>query len=365
MYTILDSLVDNIAIVNATGEIVYTNTSWKQFALTNSGVVAKTDVGVNYLLLCKSVTGEDIQNAKDAAIGIQKVLERELEVFEMEYACHSPNEKRWFMMRCTPQKNLDNHAIISHINITSRKLAEEKIDRNSNQLKEINKRYNVTLYKTVHDIQSPLNQMEALIQLMKSGNVDTYVPLLEKSVAGLKHFVRETLKISESPLVVESVDFESILNDFKQSRMFFDVLKHVEIRLNIHQNVQFYTYKAEIISVISNIINNGLKYSDESKPIQFVEVNVNVSEQEAIISIKDNGIGISKDDLPKIFDLNFKALKKESSGFGVGLNLVKKSVEFMYGHIKVNSELNSGTEFMITIPNLKDNNQFIPSTFIS
>lgn len=365
MYKILDSFIDNIAVVNAKGEIVFTNNSWKQFAIANSGLKTNTDVGVNYLLLCQSVTGDDLQKAQEAAEGIQKVILRELDVFEMEYPCHSPNERRWFLMRCKPQKNHDEHVIISHINITNRKLAEEKVDKNSQQLLEINKRYNVTLYKTVHDIQSPLNQIEALIQLIKSGNADTYIPLLEKSTAGLKYFVRETLKVTESPLMVGTVSFESILNDFKQSRVFLDVSKHIEILINVYQEVEFYTYKAEIISVISNLINNGLKYYDDSKAGPFVNVTVNVNEHEAIISIKDNGIGISQDDLTKIFDLNFKANKKESEGFGVGLNLVKKSVELMYGQIKVKSELNIGTEFSIVIPNLKNDNQLIPSSFIS
>lgn len=364
MYKILDSFVDNIAVVNAKGEIVYTNMSWKQFAHANSGSKEKTDVGVNYLHLCKSVTGEELENAQEASLGIQKVIFRELEVFEMEYPCHSPNEQRWFMMRCTAQKNHHEQVIISHINITKRKLAEEKVDKHSQQLTEINKRYNLTLYKTVHDIQSPLNQIEALIRLMKSGNVDMYVSLIEQSVIGLKHFVQEKLVISESPLMIESVNFEIILNDLKNSRMFLDTLKHVEIIFNIDQSKEFYTYKAEIISVISNLVNNALKYYDESKSSSFVEITVRVNEYDAIILIKDNGIGISKHDLTKIFDLNFKVNKKESEGFGVGLYLVKKSVEFMYGQVKVKSELNIGTEFLITIPNLKDNNQFVPSTFI-
>lgn len=366
MYKILDSFIDNIAVVNAAGEIVFTNNSWKQFAKANSGLETNTDVGVNYLMLCQSVKGEDLQKAQEAAAGIQKVILRELDIFEMEYPCHSPNEKRWFLMRCKPQENHDEHVIISHVNITNRKLAEEKVDKNSQQLQEINKRYNVTLYKTVHDIQSPINQIDALIKLMKSGDVDTYVPLLEKSLSGLKHFVRETLKVSENPLKVEAVNFDSILNEFKQSSLLYtDPLKNVEIKVNVQQSADFYTYKADVISVISNIINNGLKYSDESKTKSFVDIDIRANEQEAVIAIKDNGIGISKEDLPKIFNFNFKVHQKETEGFGVGLNLVKKSVEFMYGKIEVKSELHVGTEFIVTIPNLKDNQQIIPSVFIS
>lgn len=122
---ILNALPEHVAVIDHTGLIIATNHSWNDFALENGlDDPARVGVGQNYLEVCRSVHGgEDYPYAHASLTGIQAVLNGHLHIFELEYPCHSPKEKRWFLMRVTPLED-GSGAVITHANITRRYNAE-------------------------------------------------------------------------------------------------------------------------------------------------------------------------------------------------------------------------------------------------
>jgi len=123
----LDSLSAHIAIVDESGEIIAVNEVWRAFAEANGGDPEKVSEGANYLRVCDSATGLHAEEAAAFAEGIRAVLSGRQESFEMEYPCHSPTERRWFMGRVTRFSGSGApRAVIAHENITGRKLAEEQ-----------------------------------------------------------------------------------------------------------------------------------------------------------------------------------------------------------------------------------------------
>jgi diguanylate cyclase (GGDEF)-like protein len=126
---LLDSLDDQIAIVDARGIIVYVNHAWVRFGLEN-GQAAGTDwLGSNYLGACAQSLERGDRLAGEALGGISDVLSRRRPAFYHEYPCDGPNEPRWFMMRVIPlHGHADSLFAISHINITQRKLAELRLE---------------------------------------------------------------------------------------------------------------------------------------------------------------------------------------------------------------------------------------------
>ncbi len=123
---ILNALPAHIAVIDAQGQITSTNRGWDHFALQN-GIhdPGSVGVGVNYLEVCRSVRGgEDYPYAHAALVGIQAVLAGKRGSFELEYPCHSPREKRWFLMRVTPLGAALGGAVITHETITRRYFAE-------------------------------------------------------------------------------------------------------------------------------------------------------------------------------------------------------------------------------------------------
>ncbi len=128
---ILDSVGAHIAVIDAQGDIVTVNRPWLGFAIENGpgpGVPARhTEVGVNYLDICRASVGPSSEGAREAMLGIQAVLEGRRSFYTQEYPCHSPRLERWFSMNVTPIGKGRQGAVITHIDITSRKLAEQAV----------------------------------------------------------------------------------------------------------------------------------------------------------------------------------------------------------------------------------------------
>lgn len=129
----LDTLPFNIAILDVDGEIFFTNESWCRFG-TMSGMDESYDsIGSNYLDVAEA--GNDVY-AREASEGIRSVLAGERDVFTLEYPCHSPEEKRWFLMRVSRfSADDETRAVVAHIDITERKLAELESEEHARTVK--------------------------------------------------------------------------------------------------------------------------------------------------------------------------------------------------------------------------------------
>lgn len=124
---ILDTLPENIVVVNELGIIQYVNKSWTLFAQGNACVLSENWVGQNYIEECDKAASRGDEYGALAAAGIRDVIARQKSIFYFEYPCHSPTEKRWFMMSVTPFQMADQrYFVISHQNITERKIAEDE-----------------------------------------------------------------------------------------------------------------------------------------------------------------------------------------------------------------------------------------------
>lgn len=119
---VIDSLSAHVAVLDRDGVILRVNSAWEAFARENSEAHPETLVGRNYLHFCESVT--DDATARLAAEGLRGVLEGRLGSFNQEYSCHSSTQLRWYMMHVTPLRGSTRGAVVSHEDITGRKLME-------------------------------------------------------------------------------------------------------------------------------------------------------------------------------------------------------------------------------------------------
>ncbi len=133
----LDSLAANIAVLDEGGNIIAVNEAWKRFARENGGSAIADSVGVNYPDVCRRAQGHGNGEARAALEGIQAVLNGARADFTIEYPCHSPDEKRWFVMSVTPLGSERGGAAVAHTDITARKLAEEAIIESESRLRQL------------------------------------------------------------------------------------------------------------------------------------------------------------------------------------------------------------------------------------
>ena len=125
---VLDAITENIVVIDDAGEIKFVNKTWSEFGDNNACMIGDSWKGVNYIDECDKAAAMGDEFGAQAGEGIRRVIAHEQENFYFEYPCHSPDEKRWFMMRVTPFQSENNHYfVISHQNITERKLAEEQV----------------------------------------------------------------------------------------------------------------------------------------------------------------------------------------------------------------------------------------------
>lgn len=124
---VLASMPDQMAVIDASGKIVYVNKSWIEFGYSNSSQT-RDWIGVDYLTICANANATGDESGGDAFRGIRFVIDGQKKDFQLEYPCHSPNEKRWFMMNVTGfQLGDERYFVVVHKNITQRKLAEETV----------------------------------------------------------------------------------------------------------------------------------------------------------------------------------------------------------------------------------------------
>jgi len=135
-HTILSSLNTHVCVLDRDGRIISVNQAWSDFALDN-GLASDASVGrgVSYLDVCrKAAEGADL--AQVALDGVKAVCDGTKEYFDLEYPCHSPTEKRWFLMTVTPLKGDRGGAVVVHNDITDRKLAAEEVRESKERLAE-------------------------------------------------------------------------------------------------------------------------------------------------------------------------------------------------------------------------------------
>jgi hypothetical protein len=137
-YTI-KSLPDNLSVLDPDGTIIYVNNLWKKFAYDNGIDPNLCSEGTNYLDVCDNAEGYNSDEAPVAAKGIRDVINGNKKSFELEYPCHAPRKKRWYLMKVIPLKNeYPTSVVVYHLNITERKLSEIELQKKHEQISKQN-----------------------------------------------------------------------------------------------------------------------------------------------------------------------------------------------------------------------------------
>ncbi len=135
--TVLDSINEQLAVIDEAGNILYCNRAWNDFGSRNGMPEDYAWQGKNYLSACEAASLRGDGDAGVVRRGMMMVIGGELTSFAHEYPCHSPTQKRWFEMSFSPLRGVANHYVVVHHNITARKLSEERIAELNIELREL------------------------------------------------------------------------------------------------------------------------------------------------------------------------------------------------------------------------------------
>ena len=211
-----------------------------------------------------------------------------------------------------------------------------------------------------HELRTPITSIMGFSEMIINNIEDDTESI--KSYASIIH--RESEKLSallNDMLVISSLE-ES--NDRKPSESIMvkpitqevidglagtAIQKNIDIHFACDDNIELSMDKHNFVNLMMNLVENGIKYGKQNGNIW---ININTESEKTIISVKDDGIGIDRADLPRIFERLYRVDKSRNSkirGTGLGLSIVKHIIQKYEGEVSVESSLNTGTEFKIAL----------------
>ncbi|MEN7550110.1 PAS domain-containing sensor histidine kinase [Rapidithrix thailandica] len=242
--------------------------------------------------------------------------------------------------------------------ITERKLAENKILEKNEELKKINKELDQFVYSVSHDLKAPLTSIIGLIRLCRddtsSPTILEYLQLMERSATKLNNFIQDIAQFSRNARLEvkrERIDFEQLMNDVFEGQKFNENAQKIHKELQLDLQEPFFSDPGRLEIILNNLVANAFRYANLYHPNPQVKVQVIVSGNEALMRVTDNGVGIGSKHIDKIFDMFYRA-SHDSKGSGLGLSIVKETVEKLNGSIEVQSQFGEGSTFSVKIPSL-------------
>jgi signal transduction histidine kinase len=234
-----------------------------------------------------------------------------------------------------------------------------KLKRKNDKLKKINGELDSFVYRSSHDLRSPLTSIMGIINIIKSetdvSKVQEYMTFQERSVKKLDTLIQDILNISRNSrlgIIVQPIQLKQFITSCLESLSYMEEYKKVDIQVEIPGSLVCYSDLNRLRVVFHNLFSNALRYYDSTKEHPFLRIElVSPDQDRAQILITDNGIGIKSEHLLKVFDMFYRATDR-NNGSGLGLYIVREAIQKVEGRIELNSIYGEGTSVLITIVNL-------------
>jgi len=342
---IVHNMTDGLVVVDPEGKILMVNPA----AETLLGVSTK-DTGKQI----KDVVRDEhlLALVKNLSSGRGEVIEKDVELF-------SPNESTIRVLRASS-------AVVEDQN--GKTVGMVAILNDITKQKEVEKLKTDFVAKVSHEIRTPLIAMEKSLELILSKATgplseeqDKFLAITERNLKRLTLLINDLLDLSKLEagkvqLVREPVAIEKVIDEPIAVFKNWAQTKAIRIEKRIQEGLPQLNIDANrIIQVINNLMGNAIKFTPDNGTIT---VDALLAEDKEIqISLKDTGIGISEEELPKVFNKFYQVsgnLKTDIRGTGIGLTIAKEIVELHGGRIWAESEVGRGAKFIFTLP-LKDN----------
>lgn len=232
--------------------------------------------------------------------------------------------------------------------------SKKEIETKNNDLTLANKELDRFVYSASHDLRSPISSLKGLVNILKTEEdpeeVKSYLNMMQSVLDKQDQFIKDIIDYSRNKRtkdVLKKVSLVQIVNDAIGQLQYIEEVKKIEITKDLQVDKTF-SDNLRLKIIINNLLSNAIKYADFEKEKPFINIKTYAVGNAFIIEIEDNGIGISKQYLNRIFDMFF--VTNKNKGTGLGLYIVKESVENMNGTIEVESKIHMGCKFIVTIP---------------
>ena len=333
---------------------IYHGPKWKEMLGYHSSEFENVDIEAIYSM----VHPDDEDRVKQA---VENHLKNQ-EPFELEYRIRKKSgQYEWFYDSGKAIFNNEGKPIRmvgSIINVTKRKIAEEKIIKQKDLLEKANAELDRFVYITSHDLKAPLLSIQGLIHLAEisedKSEVEMCLKMMMERIKGLENFIRDIIDYSRNVrigLVKEEIDVKKMIESIYSDLFYLENVDKIDFKIDVDAGLSFNSDEKRVSVIMKNLIFNAVKYQNFDQKNPVIIVNAKEDGNHLLLSVKDNGEGIEPEIQDKVYDMFFRASEK-SSGSGLGLYIVKEMVGKLDGNIQLKSEPNKGSEFIIKLPSI-------------
>lgn len=242
--------------------------------------------------------------------------------------------------------------------VTKIRETDIKLKDQNEELKKVNTELDRFVYSASHDLRAPLLSILGLISVARiektPEGLEGCFNMMEKSIKKLDRFIQDIINYSRNKRLLinrDRINFQAILPEIFRDLQYLKKSPSVDKRLSINTPADFYTDLRRLKIILYNLVSNAIIYSASLRE-PYLEVAVETNERFATVVVEDNGQGIPEEHLENIFNMFYRA-SEEEAGSGLGLYIVKETIETLNGSISVRSRTGKGTTFTFTLPNLK------------
>jgi signal transduction histidine kinase len=239
---------------------------------------------------------------------------------------------------------------------------EQKVEERTKEIAAIQKEQETLMLEISHGLQTPLTIMKGELFFLRKQGYDTEkIDTIDASIDRISAFIYRFLSLSKLETAQENKKdhldlgqtLQGVASFFKQEVK----EKNIQLKTELSEDIKIEGNKEEIEELISNLISNSIKYTSKERP-QIIEISLVESKNDAIVTIKDTGIGIKEENIQNLFKKFYRIKEQETKGIpgtGLGLVICKKIVDIHGGTITVTSVFGEGTTFSITLPKKQKN----------
>ncbi|MBS1772398.1 MAG: hybrid sensor histidine kinase/response regulator [Bacteroidetes bacterium] len=225
---------------------------------------------------------------------------------------------------------------------------------------ELQKAYNELdkfAYSATHDMRGPILSVLGIIDLAKNtgdiAEVKEMLDMMENAILKLDNYIQnlhDYYSIRRGEVEITEINFEDVVKDLSDIYEVTSKMNNVKFDKSVNQGEPFRSDDVSIKIILNNLLSNAFKYQKKDNSDKRVDLNVTVNKGVAVLTVKDNGIGIPENSVSQIFNMFYRATTEEV-GSGFGLYNVKDALGKLGGNIEVTSSGSEGTTFTVTIPN--------------
>lgn len=251
---------------------------------------------------------------------------------------------------------LPTGAMMVYLLISLNYYNDMQLVQNNKLLMKANNELDRFVYSTSHDLRAPLSSVLGLINIAENSKdiseAKQYLSMMRQRVGSLDKFIKDITDYSRNNRLhigKENIQLAALVSEVWETLQYSPEASNIHFQIEIPEDLEVLSDRSRLTVILSNLISNAIRYHDQRKEERFIRLRVLMNGYGFYLKVEDNGQGISPEYHQRIFDMFYRA-NEQSQGSGLGLYIVKETLDKLSGSIHLESSPGIGSTFTVRLP---------------